>query len=121
MKTIIILSLLISNISFAGSISGTVELKGKQPKGTLFIFAKKFDGSIPMPLAVKRIANPVFPIKFQLNDKDKMIKEMNFKGPFRVTARISPSGSAMDKSGAQTSTKNKVQLGDKNIKLIIEN
>jgi hypothetical protein len=119
MKLLIVLTMFISNIALAGSISGVVSIKGDIPKGTLFIFAKKFGGKMPMPLAVKKIENPVFPIKFSLSEEDAMMKQIPFKGPFEVTARISPSGSAMDKSGVQVSTTEVVKLGQENIKLIL--
>ena len=73
-----------------------------------------------MPLAVKKIVNPKVPIKFSLSQKDAMMKQIPFKGPFVVTARLSPSGSAMDKSGVQASTTKKVELGQKSINLILK-
>ena len=119
MKLVFILSLMLTNIAFAESISGVVILKGDIPKGVLFIFAKKFGGRMPMPLAVKKIDNPTFPVKFNLSQKDAMMKKIPFKGPFTITARLSPSGNAMDKSGVQISTKDKIELGQKDIKLIL--
>jgi hypothetical protein len=119
MKLVFILSLMLTNIAFAESISGLVSIKGDIPKGVLFIFAKKFGGRMPMPLAVKKIDNPTFPVKFNLSQKDAMMKQIPFKGPFTITARLSPSGNAMDKSGVQISTKDKIELGQKDIKLIL--
>lgn len=119
MKIFILLSLLLANISFAESISGEVSLKGVAPKGVLFIFAKKFGGQMPLPLAVKKVVNPKFPVKFELSGKDAMVKGMPFKGPFTITARMSPSGDATDKSGMESSTKKAIELGAQNIKLIL--
>ena len=119
MKFLLTMLLLLTNFAFAGSISGEVSLKGETPKGVLFIFAKKFDGSMPMPLAVKRIENPTFPVKFSLSQNDAMMKQIPFKGPFTITARMSPSGNAMDKSGMEVSTKEKIEIGEKNIKLVL--
>jgi hypothetical protein len=119
MKLLVIISLMLTNIAFAESISGVVSIKGDIPKGVLFIFAKKFGGRMPMPLAVKKIENPIFPMKFNLSQKDAMMKQIPFKGPFIITARLSPSGNAMDKSGVQVSTKKKVELGQKDIKLLL--
>ena len=119
MKLIFIVTLMLGNLAFAGSISGEVTIKGEVPKGVLFIFAKKFGGKMPMPLAVKKINNPKFPLQFELSDKDAMMKQIPFKGPFVITARLSPSGSAMDKSGVETSTTEKIKLGQKDIKLIL--
>jgi|AntRauTorckE6833_2_1112554.scaffolds.fasta_scaffold126254_1 hypothetical protein len=120
MKSLILmLFLVLGNVSFAQSISGEVSIKGTAPKGVLYIFAKKFGGKMPMPLAVKKIVAPKFPLKFELSQKDAMMKEIPFKGPFVVTARLSPSGDASDKSGLEVSTIEKVSIGQENIQLIL--
>lgn len=119
MKTILMISLVLSNLALAQTISGVITVKGEVPKGTLYIFAKKYDGKMPMPLAVKKIEKPEFPVKFELDQSDAMLKNIPFKGPFTVTARISPSGSATDKSGVETSTKSKVEIGQKDVNLIL--
>lgn len=121
MKSFLFLSLLLTNVAFAQSISGEVSIKGKAPKGTLYIFAKMFDGKMPMPLAVKKIENPKFPVKFELSQQDAMMKQIPFKGPFKVTARLSPSGSATDKSGVEVTTTKKIKIGQKDIKLVLNN
>lgn len=108
-----------SNLALAQSISGEVNIKGKVPAGVLYIFAKKFDGKMPMPLAVKKIENPKFPVKFELSQKDAMMKQIPFEGPFVVIARISPSGSALDKNGIESSTTKPVNLGQKDIQIIL--
>lgn len=118
MKYLIAIALLTSSL-YAASISGTVEIKGEVPKGVLYVFAKKFSG-MPMPLAVKRIENPKYPFKFTLDDSDKMMKNMPFVGPFKVVARISPSGSATDKSGIEVSTTAPVEDGEKDLKLVLK-
>lgn len=75
---------------------------------------------MPMPLAVKRIVSPKFPVKFELSSKDAMMKNIPFKGPFKVVARLSPSGSATDKSGPEVSTSKAISLGDSNIDLVLK-
>jgi len=119
MKLILIIGLICTNMAMAQTISGEVSIKGEVPKGVLYIFAKKFGGKMPMPLAVKKINNPKFPVKFELGQKDAMMKEIPFQGPFSITARISPSGSAMDKSGVESTTIKEVELGQKDIKIIL--
>ena len=101
----------------AKEIKGTVSFKGKAVEGTLFIFAKRFKSKMPMPLAVLKVENPKFPYDFTLSENNKMIQSMPFEGPFTVTARISPSGSAMDKTGVESSTKKQVNIGDTNLKI----
>jgi len=111
---------LFTTLALANSLQGTVTYKDKKAQGVLFIFAKKFDGSMPMPLAVKRVENPTFPYKFELSEKDKMIQSLPFKGPFKVFARLSKSGNVMDKSGPQAQTVKSLDLGAKNILLEIK-
>jgi hypothetical protein len=113
----LILILTLSFSSQAESLEGTVTFSKKQSKGVLFIFAKKFDDSVRMPLAVKRIENPKFPYKFKLSQSDAMIKSIPFSGPFKVIARLSPSGDVMDKSGPEGVAKGPLTKGTKNIKI----
>ena len=49
-----------------------------------------------------------------------MMKNMPFVGPFKVVARISPSGSATDKSGIEVSTTAPVEDGEKELKLVLK-
>ena len=117
--------ILLSFLSFVGlsinaqSLSGTVSTSGNVPKGTLYIFAKKHSSSMPMPLAVLRVESPKYPVNFKLDETNKMMKELPFRGPFVIVARISPSGNAMDKSGVEVSTTKPIVLGSKNIQIEI--
>ena len=119
-KLFFIISFLFSSIVGAQEISGVVNFKEKEAKGVLFIFAKKFDGSMPMPLAVKRIQNPKFPLTFKLSQSDAMIKSVPFEGPFKVVARLTKSGDAMDKSGPQGQTTKAINLGEKKILILLK-
>ena len=69
----------------AKSLSGIVTIKGKVPKGTLYVFAKKFGSAMPMPLAVQKIESPKFPVKFILDESKKMMKVRKNKAPFFST------------------------------------
>ena len=111
--------LILTSGVYAKSVGGVIRVKGKVPNGTLFIFAKRYNGQSPMPLAVKKITTPKYPYRFSLDNRDKMIPSMPFKGPFEVTARISPSGSAMDKSGLQVTTSKPIPLGTQDINLVL--
>ncbi len=103
----------------AKSLSGIVNVTGKVPKGTLYIFAKKFGGQMPMPLAVQKIESPKFPVEFNLDESKKMMPNLPFKGPFVIIARISPSGDAMDKTGIEGKTSRPIRLGTKDIEISI--
>jgi hypothetical protein len=118
MKHLIAFLMLIPSFVFAAEISGEVSLaKGASlnPGGILFIFAKK-DGN-PMPAAVLRIPDPKLPYKFTLSEKNAMSPGTPFDGPFLITARHSPSGDAMDKSGPEGSLAKPVPVGSKNVKI----
>ncbi len=118
MKYIIALLLLMPSYVLAAEISGEVSLaKGASlnPGGILFIFAKK-EGN-PMPAAVLRIPDPKLPYKFKLSEKNAMSPGTPFDGPFTITARFSPSGDAMDKSGPEGSLTKPVAVGSKNVKI----
>ena len=54
-----------------------------------------------------------------LDDSKKMMQNMPFKGPFIIVARISPSGSPMDKSGLEVKTSKAISLGAKDIQLTL--
>lgn len=109
------------------SLSGEVVLgKGLESaltaNGTLFIFAKKAsqaDAKGVPPLAVLRIPSPKFPVKFSLSQENAMMAGTPFDGPFVVTARYSPSGDALDKSGPEggTDSKKPLKAGAKNISI----
>ena len=107
------------------TLSGKIQLsQGTQleikPGGALFIFAKKesqADTKGTPPLAVLRIPDPKFPVEFTLSQDNAMMAGTPFLGPFVVTARYSPSGDALDKSGPEgrSAAKKPLQLGAKNI------
>ena len=84
----------------AAPITGTIELApefaGRTPaSAVLFVIARHGAGP---PLAVKRIAEPRFPLAFSIGPDDRMIKSMPFVGPIELTARIDGDGNATSRS-----------------------
>jgi cytochrome c-type biogenesis protein CcmH len=80
-------------------VSGTVEiadsLRAQLRSGdALYVLARRSDGS-PMPIAVKRFANPEFPSQFVLDKESIMVPGTALAGlrNIIVIARISHSGS----------------------------
>jgi hypothetical protein len=120
MKLILLTLLFYVPQALCSSITGVVEVQGSNPKGTLYIFAKNYRSKMPMPVAVKKIVNPKFPVSFELSKKDAMIKTMPFTGPFKIIAKISPSGDPMDKTGKKDSTTKPISIGTKGIKLLLK-
>lgn len=67
---------------------------------TLFVFAKMPSGP-PMPLAVRRIADPSFPLTVTLTENDAMMPNLSLASTeqWLLTARLSASGQAQAASG----------------------
>lgn len=141
MKKILFLmtiSLFITSQSFAfvdPKVGGMITLKkgleGKLIKGgVLYVYARQAGpdsspGDRTPPVAVFRYVNPIFPQAFVITQKNVMIAGSPFKGPFHVVAKYSPSGDAIQRSGAIEGFDPNfpvVELGNKklNIELNIE-
>jgi cytochrome c-type biogenesis protein CcmH len=87
--------------SSGAAIQGTVQLAPELAKrvpanAVLFIIAR--GGGAGPPLAVKRVANPTFPLAFTIGPDDRMIKAMPFVAPIALTARIDSDGNATSRS-----------------------
>ncbi len=105
-------------------VRGTLRLgpnaEGRVPPGAvLFIIARGGPGP---PIAVKRIAQPKFPLEFEVGPDDRMIQAMPFQGPFQLTARVDADGNATsrtpgDLAGAATAPANP---GDSGIEIVID-
>lgn len=115
----IIIALFLSFRVFASTdISGEVTLaKGVtlKPGGVLYVFAKR--PGVPMPVAVLRVPEPKLPYKFSVSEKNILTPGTPFDGPFIITARFSPSGDAMDKSGVEGSVNEPVKVGKSDLKI----
>lgn len=111
-------------------VGGMVTLKkGLEKKitknGVLFIFAKQAGpdsgpNDRTPPVAVIRVVNPTFPQAFVITQKNVMIAGSEFKGPFHVIARYTPSGDALVKTGAVEGMDPKfpsADLGNKNLNI----
>ncbi len=122
----VLASLLAAELAFAGpDITGEVTLPKDLEKvvtstGVLFIIARAPGEAKPgmPPLAVLRIANPKFPQKFSIGAKNSMMGGA-FEGLMSITARYTPNGNALDKSGPQgTDPKNPtVKPGKADVKI----
>lgn len=101
-----------------GEISGQITLaKGVElkPGGALFVIAK--EAGRAMPVAVLRLLEPKFPVNFSLSSKNAMVAGTPFKGSYIVSARYSPTGDAMDKSGPEGVEDKPVAVGRADLKL----
>lgn len=106
-------------------ITGTVVLKeGLVPKGfgTLFVIAREQGEIVGPPLAVRRIEGPVFPVTFQLSQKNVMMSDRSFTGQIMLTAKWSKQGSPMAVSPGDlsTSTSQDVSVGTRDVKIVLD-
>jgi len=104
-------------------ISGTVTMaKGSEAAmketGVLYVFARAGGGAGGPPAAVLKIPQPKFPVTFKLSAANAMMPGTPFDGPFTITARYSPTGDALDKSGPQGEDKRKdIKPGASDVKI----
>jgi cytochrome c-type biogenesis protein CcmH len=83
------------------AIQGTVELApelaGRIPTDAVLFIIARGAGAGP-PLAVKRVANPEFPVAFSIGPEDRMIQTMPFAAPIALSARLDGDGNATSRS-----------------------
>ena len=106
-------------------ISGTIEIASDlqakaQGKPVLFLIARKGGGG--PPLAVVRVANPRFPLAFEISKRNVMIPGVPFKGTVSLSARLDADGSAGPVSGGDLEgrTAQPVRVGQKNVRIVID-
>ena len=114
------LAVLVSTSTFAATdeISGQITVaKGAviKPGGALFVMAK--EPGKAMPVAVVRVVEPKFPFKFSLTSKNAMVAGTAFTGSYLITARYSPTGDAMDKSGPEGTEAKPIAVGRNDVKI----
>ena len=80
-----------------GVIELAPELAGQLPSGgVLFLIARAGPGG--PPLAVVRVAEPSFPLPFEIGPDNRMIRSMPFAGELRLTARLDQDGDAASRA-----------------------
>lgn len=106
-------------------ISGTIEVipdlrEQAQGKPVLFLIARKGGGG--PPLAVVRVANPKFPLTFEISKRNVMIPGVPFEGEVSLSARLDADGSAGPVSGGDLEgrTAQPVRVGQKNVRIVID-
>ncbi|HYB12562.1 MAG TPA: hypothetical protein VEG67_03775 [Myxococcota bacterium] len=104
-----------------GTVTIAPELQTRAPKGAvLFLMARR--GSSGPPTAVKRIANPTFPLEFELGPEDRMIQAMPWSGPLQLTARLDSDGNATTRSPGdlQGSAPDPANPGDAQVHIVLD-
>lgn len=106
----------------AGKLELAPALKGQvAPDDTVFIFARAVEGP-RFPLAVAKLRVADLPYQFVLDDSMAMMAEQQLSSQKQVIveARISRSGNAVAKEDDLQSKPLTVRLGDKQLKLLID-
>jgi hypothetical protein len=92
-----------------GAITGRIVLPpalaaSRPPDGVLFVIARAQGARGGPPLAVLRIANPVFPLDFSIGPENVMIPSMRFEGAISLSARLDADGNAMTRDAGDLSS-----------------
>jgi hypothetical protein len=109
----------------SAAIEGTLELApdlaGRVPPGAVLFVVARTAQSGP-PLAVVRIGNPSFPLRFSIGPGDRMIQSMPFAGDILLSARVDADGDAMTRSpGDLRGASGKPNApGDRGVTLLID-
>jgi len=109
----------------SGAIEGTLELApdlvGRVPPGAvLYVVARTAQGG--PPLAVLRVADPSFPMRFSIGPDDRMNQSMPFAGELLITVRVDADGNAMTRNPGdlQGVSETPNVPGDRGITLLID-
>jgi hypothetical protein len=109
----------------SAAIEGTLELApdlvGRVPPGAvLYLIAKTAQGG--PPLAVVRVADPSFPMRFSIGPDDRMSQSMPFAGELLISVRVDADGNAMTRNpGDLQGTSGTPNLpGDHGVTLLID-
>jgi len=107
-------------------VSGVVRVEPSEARaegGILFIIARpSARGGKGPPLAVERVASPVFPLEFELGADDRMIAAMPWAGPLDVTARLDRDGNAQTEQAADLTSgpgATNVELGRDDLEIVL--
>jgi hypothetical protein len=73
------------------TITGALQARASVPNMVLLIVAKN---SGAVPVAVKRVVNPRFPVAFTLTREDLLVPGQDPQGPFTLDAELNAHGQA---------------------------
>lgn len=111
-------------------IAGEVDLaQGLSPLGAakLFIIARRKEKPFGPPLAVKAITDPVFPLSFEMSQKNvvnmaQSAAPLRFEGELVLKVRLDQDGSPTSVTPGDLVTANDitVNVGEKDLKLLLD-
>jgi len=80
-----------------GVVEVAPELAGRVPGGGVLFLIARSGGGGP-PLAVVRVADPSFPLTFEIGPGNRMIPSIPFAGELTLTARLDQDGDAASRA-----------------------
>jgi cytochrome c-type biogenesis protein CcmH len=104
-----------------GTIRISDELASRVPSGAVLFLIARTGGGGP-PTAVRRIADPRFPLEFSIGPEDRMIQALPFDGPFELMARVDADRNAMTRNPGdlQGAAKGTFSPGAHDIEIVID-
>jgi cytochrome c-type biogenesis protein CcmH len=104
-----------------GTLELTPDLVGRVPPGAvLYLVAKTAQGG--PPVAVVRVANPSFPMRFSIGPDDRMNQSVPFADQVLISVRVDADGNAMTRNPGdlegESGTPN--APGDRGVTLLID-
>jgi len=110
------------------TISGTITIDAKlksnvDANAALFIIARPAGGPGGPPLAVKKIANPSFPLRYALGQENVMMQGTPFSGKINITVRLDKDGNPTTRGAGDLTgeyKKNPVEVGAGNVDVTLD-
>lgn len=106
----------------AGQVVVAPSLDGASGRGTLYVMVRPAGVAGP-PVAVKRIPDPTFPLRFEIGPGDVMLEGTALVGPFDLSARLDQDGDPMTKAAGDLVSKSglqKVENGARDLVLVLD-
>jgi len=112
----------------AKNVSGKISLDAKlkeytDSRAVLFIIARPAGAGVGPPLAVKKIAGPVFPLSYSIGTENVMMQGTPFIGKINLTVRLDKDGNPTTRAPGDLIgdyKNNPVDVGAKNVDIVID-
>ncbi|MBI5631525.1 MAG: hypothetical protein HY921_11655 [Elusimicrobia bacterium] len=114
-------SLIAGPFSLSGTITIAAPLQNKLPRNNsvLFVVAKNQGG---VPVAVRRIVNPQFPVSFSLGQEDLLVPGSRPQGPLSLHVQMNTHGNVGKpiKGDLEGKLPDPVRAGERGIHVVID-
>jgi hypothetical protein len=121
LATVVLFAACSRDFQITGSITVAAHVQSRVPKTNfvLFIVAKNSGG---VPVAVKRIVNPQFPVDYKLGPEDLIVPGQIPKGPLSLSVEMNTHGNvgAPVKGDLRGECPDKVTAGERGVHVVID-